>query len=577
MVTKVTADDIVDKVTSGGDGALLINDLKRATNEIVDAKEEDLSNPTTDGQVLSSTAAGVRSWITPAGGGAVDSVAGKTGIVVLEKADVGLSNVNNTADADKPVSTATSTALSNKVDTDGAKVLSANDFTDVLKTKLDNVVAAPVDSVAGKTGVVTLAKADVSLDNVDNTSDADKPVSTAQSTAIGLKEDNLGNPTTNGDVLTSQTDGTRSWETPAAGEALGNPSVDDQLLSSKTDGTRSWVDPPSGGVSVNSSFNLFQDALMQFVAGDAGISASQEGRVATVGSVAERVYIKPKWLVPKSTHFEVIRESESATLLTLTELWLSPVTAEGIDFSSGVRLTISGGGEVQLWTVQSGTTPRDRTFSGLLSGGVIPNINIGEAVSISIDTPVDNTAPQLTVKSGAYVNTVAIGNVGTGILGWDLSLHVNKPIPSAGTTFFNFGTEAFQFAPQEGACLLSDNPQINNNAVIVWEGSIIGLVATSAMDYPAGAAIAGNSWRNKGYFAPLSSFIPSRGWLLVDEAAAIPAAAFVNVGSSASAGSILSSVFSGNTLGFQSLNILNAGTNSLINPTINSIIYKPKV
>jgi hypothetical protein len=48
------------------------------------------------------------------GGGAVDSVAGKTGVVVLEKADVGLANVDNTADADKPVSTATATALAGK-------------------------------------------------------------------------------------------------------------------------------------------------------------------------------------------------------------------------------------------------------------------------------------------------------------------------------------------------------------------------------------------------------------------------------------------------------------------------------
>jgi len=48
--------------------------------------------------------------------GAVDSVAGKTGIVTLDKGDVGLSNVDNTSDANKPVSTATQTALDGKVD-----------------------------------------------------------------------------------------------------------------------------------------------------------------------------------------------------------------------------------------------------------------------------------------------------------------------------------------------------------------------------------------------------------------------------------------------------------------------------
>lgn len=43
--------------------------------------------------------------------------------------------------------------------------------------------AAPVQSVAGRTGTVTLAKADVGLGNVDNTADASKPVSTAQAAA----------------------------------------------------------------------------------------------------------------------------------------------------------------------------------------------------------------------------------------------------------------------------------------------------------------------------------------------------------------------------------------------------------
>ena len=41
----------------------------------------------------------------------VDSVNGKTGEVTLDKSDVGLENVNNTSDADKPISTATQSAL----------------------------------------------------------------------------------------------------------------------------------------------------------------------------------------------------------------------------------------------------------------------------------------------------------------------------------------------------------------------------------------------------------------------------------------------------------------------------------
>ena len=54
-----------------------------------------------------------------------------------------------------------------------------------------------VTSVAGKVGVVTLVKADVGLGNVDNTSDADKPISTATATALAEKAP-LASPTFTG-------------------------------------------------------------------------------------------------------------------------------------------------------------------------------------------------------------------------------------------------------------------------------------------------------------------------------------------------------------------------------------------
>ena len=46
---------------------------------------------------------------------------------------------------------------------------------------------AGVSSVNGRIGIVTLSKADVGLTNADNTSDANKPVSTATQTALNLK------------------------------------------------------------------------------------------------------------------------------------------------------------------------------------------------------------------------------------------------------------------------------------------------------------------------------------------------------------------------------------------------------
>ena len=64
---------------------------------------------------------------------------------------------------------------------DGKLYLRKNDGTDAI------VEIGPVRSVAGRTGAVTLAKADVGLGDVDNTSDAAKPISTATQTALNGK------------------------------------------------------------------------------------------------------------------------------------------------------------------------------------------------------------------------------------------------------------------------------------------------------------------------------------------------------------------------------------------------------
>jgi microcystin-dependent protein len=95
----------------------------------------------------------------------------------LSKSAVGLGNVDNTSDLNKPVSTATATALN----------LKAN-------------IANPTFS--GTVGGIT--KSMVGLGNVINTSDADKPVSTATQTALNLKA-NLASPNFSGNVALPST------------------------------------------------------------------------------------------------------------------------------------------------------------------------------------------------------------------------------------------------------------------------------------------------------------------------------------------------------------------------------------
>ena len=125
--------------------------------------------------------------------------------------------------------------IDNKVDKVTGKGLSTEDYTSAEKTKLGGIEEGAqkntVTSVAGKTGEVTLAasdvgaqpkitvngilqgdgngnitavesigadivtldKSDVGLGNVDNTSDANKPISTATQAALNKKQDKLPN------------------------------------------------------------------------------------------------------------------------------------------------------------------------------------------------------------------------------------------------------------------------------------------------------------------------------------------------------------------------------------------------
>lgn len=62
------------------------------------------------------TALSALDWMGSSNGGTITSVNGDTGpAVVLDKTDIGLSNVDNTSDANKPVSTAQQAALDTKV------------------------------------------------------------------------------------------------------------------------------------------------------------------------------------------------------------------------------------------------------------------------------------------------------------------------------------------------------------------------------------------------------------------------------------------------------------------------------
>ena len=145
---------------------------------------------------------------------------------------VGLGNVDNTSDANKPVSTAIQTALDSKADK-----LTTYTKTDV-DTKISNLIGAAPEvlntlnelaaalsndanyattvqtQLASKaplanpyfTGTVSgITKSMVGLGNVDNTTDANKPISSATQTALDAKA-NLSDLSNKQASITTTTD-----------------------------------------------------------------------------------------------------------------------------------------------------------------------------------------------------------------------------------------------------------------------------------------------------------------------------------------------------------------------------------
>lgn len=106
----------------------------------------------------------------------------------LNKSAVGLGNVDNTADTDKPLSSAATTALAGKANSVHTHVAADIQFSAgprmLGKTSAGAGAAAELTDVDVKTFL--------NLTNVNNTSDANKPVSTATQTALDLKLDKTG-------------------------------------------------------------------------------------------------------------------------------------------------------------------------------------------------------------------------------------------------------------------------------------------------------------------------------------------------------------------------------------------------
>jgi len=205
----------------------------------------------------------------------------------LDKAAVGLNNANNTSDLNKPISTATQTALDAKADlvggvlptsqlptlaltdvvtvadqaamlaltpsqvqpgdvavrTDGAGsyILTDTDPSILSNWTLLDSPADAVTSVNGQQGTVVLGAADIGLNNVDNTSDLNKPISIATQAALDDKADLVGGTIPSSQLPSLSLTTAVTVASQAAMLALTTSQVQPGDLAIRTDGAGTFI------------------------------------------------------------------------------------------------------------------------------------------------------------------------------------------------------------------------------------------------------------------------------------------------------------------------------------------------
>lgn len=249
----------------------------------------------------------------------------------ITKSMVGLGNVDNTTDANKPVSSATQTALDAKLDSSTA-----------------SSTYAPINAPTFTGTVSGITKSMVGLGNVDNTTDANKPVSTATQTALDLKA-NLSGPTFTGTVVLPSTTSIGNVSATELGYVDGVTSAIQTQLDAKLDSaTASSTYAPIAGPTFTGT-----------VAAPTPSTGDDSTKVATTAYVqAENIvqYVPlsgTTLTIASATHkFKtIVCNSSSATTISI------PTDAsDNWPIGSYVNVRQMGTGQVTVAAVTSGTT-----------------------------------------------------------------------------------------------------------------------------------------------------------------------------------------------------------------------------
>ena len=226
-----------------------------------------------------------------------------------------------------------------------------------------------VTSVAGKVGVVTLVKADVGLGNVDNTSDVNKPISSAQATAIATKQP-LDADLTAIAALAGTTGLLKKT-------ALDTWTLDTTSYPSATGigASGTW------GININGTVGATTPAAGSFT------TLSATGALTTAGLKEDASGNLGLGVVPSAWHatYKVLQVSSNAALVANTDFvslrnnWRVDASAVDRYLGTGYAAkytTVSSNGQHQWSTAPSGTAGQPISFTQAMTLDASGNLNI---------------------------------------------------------------------------------------------------------------------------------------------------------------------------------------------------------
>jgi hypothetical protein len=295
----------------------------------------------------------------------------------ITKAMVGLSNVANTADLAKPISTATQEALDTKVSTAtfSTTVATKANFTDV-------ALKAPLESPTFTGTVSGITKAMVGLSDVENTADLAKPISTATQAAMDTK---VSTETFSTTVATKENSENKSTATD-----LGAGTTSDILFPTQK-AVKTYVDGQINSVGI----------------ADGGVTRSKIANEAVGGSQLANNSVGSNNIIDGTITNTDINSNASISFSKLN------ITKENIE-----SLGIPGSDQNTTYTAGSGLTLSGSTFS--VASNVVTSTYSGAVTlsgpSLNVDNYsiyVDGTNHKIGIGTNSPISKLEVNGAST--------------------------------------------------------------------------------------------------------------------------------------------------------------------